>query len=94
MERITATYPDVFQGLGCMEGALHLEVDESALPSTMPPRRVPLTLKERLKEELARLEKANVIKREEEPTDWVSSLVITEKLNGKLIKSVHRPSVS
>jgi len=94
MERITATYPDVFQGLGCMEGALHLEVAESALPSTMPPRRVPLTLKERLKEELARLEKANVIKREEEPTDWVSSLVITEKLNGKLIKSVHRPSVS
>ena len=26
MERIAATYPDVFQGLGCMEGALHLEV--------------------------------------------------------------------
>jgi len=30
MERITATYPFVFQGLGCMDGALHLEVDESA----------------------------------------------------------------
>ena len=84
MERITATYPDVFQGLGCMEGALHLEVDESASPSIMPPRRVPLALKERLKEELARLEKANVIKKEEEPTDWVSSLVVTEKPNGKL----------
>ena len=46
-----------------MEGALHLEVDESASPSTMPPHHVPLTLKERLKEELARLEAANVIKR-------------------------------
>ena len=84
MERITATYPDVFQGLGCMDGALHLEVDESASLSIMPPRRVPLALKERLKEELACLEKANVIKREEEPTDWVSSLVVTEKPNGKL----------
>ena len=83
MERITATYPNVFQGLCCMEGALHLQVDESASPSVMPPRRVPLALKERLKEELARLEKANVIKREE-PTDWVSSLVVTEKPNGKL----------
>ena len=41
MERITATYPDVFQGLGCMEEALHLEVDESASPSIMSPRRVP-----------------------------------------------------
>ena len=83
-ERITATYPDVFQGLGCMEGALHLKVDESVSPSIMPPRRVPLALKERMKEELARLEKANVIKKEEEQTDWVSSLVVTEKPNGKL----------
>ena len=40
MERITATYPGGFQGLGCMEGALHLEVDESASPSIMPLRRV------------------------------------------------------
>ena len=37
-----------------MEGALHVEVDESASPSIMPPRRVPFTLKERLKEELGR----------------------------------------
>ena len=46
-------------------------------------RSVPLTLKERLKEELVHFEKANVIKREKEPTDWVSSLV-TEKPNSKL----------
>ena len=85
MERIATTYPDVFQGMGCMEGALHLEVDESALPSIMPPLRVPLALKKkRLEEELARLEEASVIKKEEEPTDWVSSLVVAEKPNGKL----------
>ena len=83
-ERIVATYPDVFQGLGCMEGVLRLEVDESASPPIMPPRRVPLTLRKQLKEELACLERANVITREEEPTDWVSSLVVTEKPNGKL----------
>ena len=35
-EWIIVTYPDVFQGLGCMEGVLHLEVDESASPSIMP----------------------------------------------------------
>lgn len=49
----------------------HAEFDETALPSItiMPPRHLPLTVKERLKErlkdELACLEKANVIKREE-----------------------------
>ena len=67
-----------------MEGVLRLEVDESASPSIMPPRRVPLTLRKQLKEELACLERANVITREEEPTDWVSSLVVTKKTNGKL----------
>ena len=84
MKKITTSYHDVFTGLGCMEGTLHLEVDKSVLPSIMPPRRVPLTLKDRLKEELTRLERVNVIKREEEPTDWMSSLVVTEKPNGKL----------
>ena len=84
MEEVTAFYSDVFKGLGCMEGALHLEVDMIVAPAIMPPRRVPLTLKNRLKDELTRLEKASVIIKEEEPTDWVSSLVVTEKPNGKL----------
>ena len=84
MEKIAATYQDIFQGLGCMEGTLRLEVDKSVAPSIMPPRRVPLSLKERLKQELTCLERANVIKREEDPTDWVSSLVVTEEPNGKL----------
>ena len=84
MEQISASYSDVFKGLGCMEGTLHLEVDTSVVPKIMPPRRVPLALKDRLKEELARLEKSSVIVKEENPTDWVSSLVVTEKPNGKL----------
>ena len=67
MENITETYRDVFKGLGCMEGKLHLEVDETIPPTVMPPHRVSLTVKDRLKEELARLENANVIKRVEEP---------------------------
>ena len=72
MEEVTASYSDVFNGLGCMEGALHLEVDSTVAPAVMPPRRVPLTLKDKLKDELTRLEKASVIIKEEEPTDWVS----------------------
>ena len=84
MREINATYSDVFKGLGCMEGKLHLEVDERVTPEIMPSHRVPLSLKDRLKQELTRLEKEHVIIKEEEPTDWVSSLVVTEKPNGKL----------
>lgn len=84
MEEVTTSYSDVFIGLGCMEGALHLEVDMTVAPAIMPPRRVPLTLKDRPKDELTRLEKASVKVKEEKPTDWVSSLVVTEKPNGRL----------
>ena len=84
MEEVTASYSDVFKGLGCLEGALHLEVDMAVAPAIMPPRRVPLTLKNRLKDELTHPEKASVIIREEEPTDWVSSLIVTENQMGSL----------
>ena len=33
MEEVTAFYSDVFKGLGCMEGALHLEVDMTVAPA-------------------------------------------------------------
>ena len=41
-------------------------------------------MKPRLKEELARLRKIGVIKPVDTPTDWVSSLVVVKKPNGKL----------
>ena len=44
MEEVTASYSDVFKGLGCMEGALHLEVDATVTPAVLPPRCVPITL--------------------------------------------------
>ena len=80
----------VFQGLGHMPGKLHLDIDESQTPVVMPPRRVPITLKAKLKTvvsvslELERLEDLRVIQKVTGPTDWVSNLVIAEKPNGKL----------
>ena len=84
MKEINASYSDVFKGLGCMEGKLHLEVDERVTPEIMPPRRLPLSLKDRLNQELTRLEKEHVITKEEDPTDWVSS---SQHLNRALKRS-------
>ena len=81
MEEINATYSAVFKGLGCMEGKLHLEVDERVTPEIMLFRCVPLSLKDRVKQELTRSEKEHVIIKEEVPKDWLSSLVVTEKPN-------------
>eukprot|EP00794_Sanderia_malayensis_P007650 gene7650-8490_t len=81
---IENNFGSVFQGLGHMPGRLHLDIDESQTPVVMPPRRVPIALKVKLKAELERLEELGVIRKVTGPTDWVSNLAIAEKSNGKL----------
>ena len=67
-----------------MGGKLQLEVDNKVTPVVIPPRRVPVAIKVRLKEELDHLESLEVTRREDEPTEWVSSMAVTQKLNGKV----------
>ncbi|XP_022099928.1 uncharacterized protein LOC110984244 [Acanthaster planci] len=77
-------YPDVYQGLGHMPGTVHVELDKSATPTVMPPRRVPVALKDKLKTELDRWEERQIITKVVEPTEWVSCLVTVDKPNGKI----------
>ena len=78
-DRILKDYIDVFEGLGCMDGLYHMEVDENVKPVIHPPRKVPVALRDRLKEELDKLVKEEVITPVTEPTNWVSSLVLVNK---------------
>ena len=59
-------------------------------PVSQPLRRIPVAMKPRLKEELARLRKIGVIKPVDTPTDWASSLLVVKKLNGKLRVCIDR----
>ena len=81
---VLESYGDVFKGLGKMPGTVHLQTDSSVEPVVMPPRRVPIAVKEKLKKELDRLQGIGVIEPVSEPTDWVSGLVAVEKPNGKV----------
>ena len=83
-EQVLTDFADIFKGLGRMEGKLHLEVDDSVSPVVMPPRRVPVALKGKFKEELDRLIDVGVLTEVEGPTKWVSSAVVTAKSNGKV----------
>ena len=51
-EQVLTDFADIFKGLGKMERKLHLEVNESVPPVIMPPRRVPVALKGKFKEEI------------------------------------------
>ena len=53
-------------------------------PVVHAPRRVPIQLKDKLQAELREMESQDIIARVTRPTDWVNSLVIREKENGRL----------
>ena len=69
-------YADVFEGLGCLEGEHTIRINEGVTPKVHPPRKIPVTLREKLKTELNRMEKLKVIVKIEEPTQWVNPIVI------------------
>lgn len=75
-------FPDVFQGLGCLEGDHEISVDTSVKPVIHSPRRVPISMMAKVKAELDRMEAAGVVSRVDKPTKWVSSMVCVEKKNG------------
>lgn len=78
-------YPDVFwKDLGAQPGTIHLGIDKNAEPSVTPSQRIPTALREKFKGELDRLGKIRVFAKVDEPTAWVSSVVIATKKSGSL----------
>ncbi|XP_055841107.1 uncharacterized protein LOC129908549 [Episyrphus balteatus] len=68
----------------CINLKLINKVTADISPSIDSPRKIPFALKDLLKEELDRMETLKVIEKVEEPTEWVNSIVLVKKANGKL----------
>ncbi|KAL5004373.1 hypothetical protein ScPMuIL_017829 [Solemya velum] len=83
-EDLKNRYPDRFEGIGCFPGEVKLHVDPDEQPHIDPPRKTPIALREQIKSELDRMQNMGVIKRVEEPTEWVSSLAYSKKKDGSL----------
>ena len=83
-ESILKEHADVFRGEGKLEGDLHLEIDPNVPPVQLPTRKVPIAIKEKLKEELDRLEALNIITPVNVPTSQISATVVTLKINGNV----------
>lgn len=77
-------YKDVFHGLGCFKKDFSIELKENATPSSKPASRIPLALREKLKDELENLCKRDIIEKVDKPSSWVSNIVIVEKPNKSL----------
>ena len=84
IDALLAQYEDVFSGLGQFQEAYDIKLKLDVTPVIHPPRRVPLSILERLKVKLTDMENAGVIRKTTKPTDWVNSLVIVEKRDKSL----------
>lgn len=72
-------FSDVFTGIGLFPGECTIHIEPNAVPVIHPPRRIPLALRDRLRDELKSMEKQHIITMVTEPTEWVKSMVATEK---------------
>ena len=80
---ILEEFKDVFEGLGCLPGEVHLECDPRTKPVQHTPRKVPIATKGKLREKIDHMEAAGIIKKVVTPTEWISSKVAIIK-PGKL----------
>ncbi|XP_050039674.1 uncharacterized protein [Dermacentor andersoni] len=63
-------FAHLFHGTGCVQRTYKMVLRPDAVPVVQLARKVPLALKQPLRDELARMEKASIIVKVEEPTEW------------------------
>ena len=81
----TQLFPQLFQGLGKLQGQYHIKLKDNAQPFALTvPRRVAIPLLPKVKEELECMEAMGVISKVDEPTDWCVGLVVVPKSNGQV----------
>ena len=86
-------YSDVFgEAIGCISGEYDIKVDEDVRPVVHPPRSVPSALRDKVKDELNRMEEIGILKKVTEPTPWVSSMVVVKKKTKNAVRICIDPS--
>lgn len=83
-ENILQEFPDVFQGIGCLPGKYKIELKPNVQPVVHAPRKLPVALKDQIKNKLDEMLSQGIIAKVEGPTDWVSSMTVVKKPNGDL----------
>ncbi|UYV77098.1 K02A2.6-like [Cordylochernes scorpioides] len=73
-------YPKLLTGLGTLQGSYTIKLkDESQPHAIYTPRRIPIPLLYKTKEQLDQMVEKGVIEKVEQPTDWCAPMVIVPK---------------
>jgi len=83
--KMASKHPQLFTGLGQMKETYTITLKEDAMPFAISvPRKVPLPLYQKTKDELDRMLETGVIFPMDQPIDWCAPMVVTPKSNGKV----------
>ncbi|KAK2707594.1 hypothetical protein QYM36_015335 [Artemia franciscana] len=82
LEPLLEQYKELFSGIGKIQGKCKIHLKEGVVPTAYPARKVPIAMREKLKQELNRLESLGIIEKVEEPMEWVNLMVLVEKKDG------------
>ena len=81
-------YASLFSGIGHFRcNPVHITIGQNATPVQKPPRRVPIAMKDKFKQELYAMEAPGIILKYDGcdiSPEWLNSSVIVKKLNGSL----------
>lgn len=89
---IQTEYSDLFSNeLGKLPVTYSMTLNPDVRPVVRPAHRIPVAMKDRVKAELDRMQELGVIKPVSEPTDWVSSMVATNKKDRQEIQICINP---
>ena len=76
-------YPELFSGLENLGEPYVIKLKKDAVPySLFTPRNVPLPLRDKVQEELLRMEAAGVISKVDQPSPWCAGMVVVPKTTG------------
>ncbi|XP_077545271.1 uncharacterized protein LOC144158324 [Haemaphysalis longicornis] len=81
---VVQEFAHLFEGTGCVQREYRMVLRDDSVPVVQLARRVPLALQEPLRKELQRMEKASIICKVDEPTDWFvpgKELVLADMLS-------------
>ena len=84
--KMESEFPELFRGIGCMDGEISIKLREGTVPHVEPIRHVPHAMQETLKAELDKLCNEGILHEVDisEPIEWLNSFVCVKKSNGKI----------
>ena len=84
IDELLKQYPNQFDCIGNFHGEYHIVTDPQVQLVIHAPRKCPIQLKDDIKNCLDEIVEKGVIRKIDEPTDWVTSLAYSRKQHGKL----------